>query len=60
MMAGLIAWVIVTDTMRPNPGLTAHAGATYQIANPSAPNGKLDVVSPAVAALPVDQHLGNL
>jgi potassium-transporting ATPase potassium-binding subunit len=60
MMAGLIAWVIVTDTMQPNPGLTAHAGATYQIANPSAPNGKLDVVSPAVAALPVDQHLGNL
>jgi K+-transporting ATPase ATPase A chain len=60
MMAGLIAWVIVTDTMRPNPGLTAHAGATYQVANPSAPNGKLDVVSPAVAALPVDQHLGNL
>jgi K+-transporting ATPase ATPase A chain len=60
MMAGLIAWVIVTDTMHPNPGLTAHAGATYQVANPSAPNGKLDVVSPAVAALPVDQHLGNL
>jgi potassium-transporting ATPase potassium-binding subunit len=60
MMAGLIALLIVTDTMRPNPGLTAHAGATYQIANPSAPNGKLDVVSPAVAALPVDQHLGNL
>jgi K+-transporting ATPase ATPase A chain len=60
MMAGLIAWVIVTDTMQPNPGLTAHAGTTYQIANPSAPNGKIDVVSPAVVALPVDQHLGNL
>ena len=26
----------------------------------SAPNGKLDVPSPAVAALPIDQHLGNL
>ena len=25
-----------------------------------APNGKLDVVSPGIAALPVDQHLGNL
>jgi len=60
MMAGLIAWVIVTDTMQPNLGLIAHAGATYQIANPSAPNGKIDVVSPPVAALPVDQHLGNL
>ena len=60
MMIGLIAWVIYFDTLQPNPGLTAHAGATYQIANPSAPNGKIDVVSPQVAALPVDQHLGNL
>jgi K+-transporting ATPase ATPase A chain len=60
MMIGLIVWVIVFDTMQPNPGLTAHAGATYQITNSSAPNGKIDVVSPQVAALPVDQHLGNL
>jgi potassium-transporting ATPase potassium-binding subunit len=60
MMAGLIVWVMVFDTMQPNPGLTAHAGATYQIANSSAPNGKIDVVSPPIAALPVDQHLGNL
>jgi potassium-transporting ATPase potassium-binding subunit len=60
MMIGLIAWVIYFDTLQPNPGMTAHAGATYQIANPSAPNGKIDVVSPQVAALPVDQHLGNL
>jgi K+-transporting ATPase ATPase A chain len=60
MMIGLIAWVIYFDTLQPNPGLTAHARATYQIANPSAPNGKIDVVSPQVAALPVDQHLGNL
>jgi K+-transporting ATPase ATPase A chain len=60
MMIGLIVWVMVFDTMQPNPGLTARAGATYQIANPSAPNGKIDVVSPPVAALPVDQHLGNL
>jgi potassium-transporting ATPase potassium-binding subunit len=60
MMIGLIVWVMVFDTMQPNPGLTAHAGATYQIANSSAPNGKIDVVSPPIAALPVDQHLGNL
>jgi K+-transporting ATPase ATPase A chain len=60
MMIGLIAWVIYFDTMAPNPGLTAHAATTYQVASASAPNGKLDVVSPAVAALPVDQHLGNL
>jgi potassium-transporting ATPase potassium-binding subunit len=60
MMIGLIVWVMVFDTMQPNPGLTSHAGATYQIANSSAPNGKIDVVSPPIAALPVDQHLGNL
>jgi K+-transporting ATPase ATPase A chain len=60
MMVGLIAWVIRTDTLEPNPGLTAHAGATYSIASASAPSGKIDVVSPPVAALPVDQHLGNL
>ncbi|MGO9769596.1 MAG: potassium-transporting ATPase subunit KdpA [Roseiarcus sp.] len=60
MMAGLIAWVIYFDTMQPNPGLTTHAGATYAIANPTAPSGKIDVISPPVAGLPVDQHLGNL
>jgi hypothetical protein len=38
----------------------AHAAATYQIPSNAAPSGKIDVVSPAVAALPVDQHLGNL
>jgi K+-transporting ATPase ATPase A chain len=60
MMIGLIAWVIRFDTMEPNPGLTAHAGSTYQVASASAPNGKLDVPNPPVAGLPVDQHLGNL
>ena len=60
MMAGLIAWVIYFDTLQPNPGLTAHAGASYAIANSAAPSGKIDVTSPPVAGLPVDQHLGNL
>jgi K+-transporting ATPase ATPase A chain len=60
MMAGLIAWVIYFDTLQPNPGLTAHAGASYAIANSRAPSGKIDVTSPPVAGLPVDQHLGNL
>ena len=60
MMIGLIVWVMVFDTMAPNPGLTAHAGSTYQVASASAPNGKLDVPMPPVAGLPVDQHLGNL
>jgi K+-transporting ATPase ATPase A chain len=60
MMIGLIVWVIRFDTMEPNPGLTAHAAASYEISSPTAANGKIDVPSPAVAALPVDQHLGNL
>jgi K+-transporting ATPase ATPase A chain len=60
MMIGLIAWVIRYDTMEPNPGLIAHAAATYQVPGNASPSGKIDVPSPAVAALPVDQHLGNL
>ena len=34
--------------------------AAWQVPSASAPNGRLDVAAPAVAALPVDQHLGNL
>ncbi len=47
--------------MQPNPGLTAHPDSrTFTIANPGAPNGKQPITLPAVAGLPVDQHLGNL
>jgi K+-transporting ATPase ATPase A chain len=61
MMAGLIAWAIRWDTLAPNPAFTARAaGDTYTIQNASLPNGKIDVPMPAVASLPVDQHLGNL
>ena len=61
MMAGLIAWVIRWDTLEPNPAFTARAaGKTYTIENATLPNGKIDVPTPAAAALPVDQHLGNL
>ena len=46
---------------KPNPGLTAHPVArTYQIPSATAPGGKRAVTLPAVAGLPVDQHLGNL
>ena len=49
------------DTLKPNPGLTAHPVArTYQIPSATAPGGKRAVTLPAVAGLPVDQHLGNL
>src|SRR5208283_530795 len=40
---------------------TAHPVArTYEIPSASAPDGKREVTLPAVAGLPVDQHLGNL
>jgi K+-transporting ATPase ATPase A chain len=55
-----IAWAVASDTMQPNPALTAHAQRSYQMPDPNATGGirKLDV--PAVPALPVDQELGNL
>jgi potassium-transporting ATPase potassium-binding subunit len=40
MMIGLIAWVIRTDTMEPNPGLTAHAAATYQVPSKTSPSAR--------------------
>ena len=61
MFVGTIVWAIYFDTLKPNPGLTAHASArSYEIATASAPGGRLPVSLPAVAGLPVDQHLGNL
>ncbi len=61
LMAGTIGWSVCFDTLKPNPGLTGQAVArTYEIPNAKAPGGKQVVTLPAVAALPVDQHLGNL
>jgi potassium-transporting ATPase potassium-binding subunit len=61
LMIGTVVWAIYFDTLKPNPGLTAHAGGqTYELASASAPGGKRQVTIPAVAGLPVDQHLGNL
>jgi len=61
MFIGTIVWTICYDTLKPNPGLTAHAASrTYQIPSATAPGGKRDVIAPPVAGLPVDQHLGNL
>ena len=61
LMAATIVWSISFDTLRPNPGLTAHPTArSYQVPNAKAPGGKQLVSLPAVAGLPVDQHLGNL
>ncbi|HTC93106.1 MAG TPA: potassium-transporting ATPase subunit KdpA [Terriglobales bacterium] len=61
MVIGTIVWPIYYDTMKPNPGLTAHPEArTYEIPSATAPGGKRVFTLPAVAGLPVDQHLGNL
>lgn len=61
LMIGTIVWAVYFDTLKPNPGLTKHAGGqTYELASASAPGGKRQVTIPAVPGLPVDQHLGNL
>jgi potassium-transporting ATPase potassium-binding subunit len=61
LFIGTVVWAIYFDTMKPNPGLTAHPQSrTFTIPNASAPGGKQVVTLPAVAGLPVDQHLGNL
>ncbi len=61
LMVGTVAWAIYFDTLKPNPGLTAQPGGqTYEMASATASGGKRQVAIPAVAGLPVDQHLGNL
>jgi potassium-transporting ATPase potassium-binding subunit len=61
LFVGTVVWAIYFDTMKPNPGLTAHPQLrNFTIASASAPGGKKVITLPAVAGLPVDQHLGNL
>lgn len=55
---GTIAWAVSYDTRQPNPALTGQAERTYQIG--AAEGGERPVGVPAIAALPVDQSLGNL
>jgi len=61
LMAGTMVWSILFDTYSPNPAFTSHSvSRTYQVPSATAPKGNRDVTLPAVAGLPVDQHLGNL
>jgi K+-transporting ATPase ATPase A chain len=61
MMVGTIVWTVYYDALKPNPGLVANPKAqSYEVADTNAPGGKRTVELPAVASLPVDQHLGNL
>jgi potassium-transporting ATPase potassium-binding subunit len=57
MMIGLIAWAVYWDALKPNPAFTAHPVAhSYEL--PGAPHHTLTIAP--LAALPVEQHLGNL
>ncbi len=58
LMIGLVGWSVYWDTLKPNPAFTGTT--TARSYNVNAPSGKRTVTLPAVASLPVDQHLGNL
>jgi potassium-transporting ATPase potassium-binding subunit len=61
LMIGTVVWSVSFDTLQPNPGLTGRpVQQTFDIPSATAPGGKRTVTLPAVASLPVDQHLGNL
>jgi K+-transporting ATPase ATPase A chain len=60
LMTGTVVWAVYFDTLRPNPGLTGHPARTFEFANNTASAGKHVLTIPAIANLPVDQHLGNL
>jgi potassium-transporting ATPase potassium-binding subunit len=61
LMIGTVVWAVYYDALQPNPGFTSHPLAqTYEVPSASAPGGKRTVTVPAVAGLPIDQHLGNL
>jgi len=61
LLVGTVLWAIHFDTLKPNPGLSADPIArTFEIPSATAPGGKRVISLPAVAGLPVDQHLGNL
>jgi K+-transporting ATPase ATPase A chain len=61
MLISLIGWSIYWDTLQGNPALTARpAGGVFEIPGAAASGGTRVLSIPAVAGLPVDQHLGNL
>jgi K+-transporting ATPase ATPase A chain len=61
LLVGTVLWAIYFDTLKPNPGLTAHpVPRNFEIASATGAGGKQVIAIPAVAGLPVDQHLGNL
>jgi K+-transporting ATPase ATPase A chain len=60
LMVGTVWWSVYFDTLKPNQAFTAHPVArAYSIATAGSADGT-KIAIPAVAGLPVDQHMGNL
>jgi K+-transporting ATPase ATPase A chain len=60
LMIAVLSWAIYFE-LKPNPGLTAHpASMEFKILSATARGGFREIRVPAVAGLPLDQHLGNL
>ena len=60
LSAATVVWAVATDSMRPNPALTAHIEHSYKIPDPGSDTGERTINLAAVAGLPVEQSLGNL
>ncbi|MCL5044926.1 MAG: potassium-transporting ATPase subunit KdpA [Deltaproteobacteria bacterium] len=60
LFVGTIGWAVWFDTLRGNPGLTAHQERALKIASAGRAGAATAVRLPATGGLPVDQHLGNL
>ena len=60
LMTCTVIWTVYFDTLKPNPALTSHLARTFVLPNATLSNPNLTISTPAIASLPVDQHLGNL
>ncbi len=60
LMVAMIVWAIYFE-LKPNPGLTARSPSMeFKIRSATAKGGERVINVPAVAGLPLEQHLGNL
>jgi K+-transporting ATPase ATPase A chain len=58
LLVAMIAWTISSDTLQPNPALTAAPACTIQVAEATGKPMAKPIA--ALAPLPVEQELGNL
>jgi potassium-transporting ATPase potassium-binding subunit len=60
LMVAMVVWAIHFE-LKPNPGLTARSPRMeFKIPSATAKGGERVINVPAVAGLPLDQHLGNM